>query len=261
MSAYETHVSKIIPGSNRPKTEWSSLVDMVPAGFDLLSTRQVAHQALELLSNAANARRYASVVGSTQATLRSARIPILVEDNPGERPLVPYADLKRTQRRWLGQVVLQLYFAQLFQSDTAVIDLWPSRLGIDAAGDAMWNPLPVYIRWDTKFVAALRDVYAGFFLNEESLFEEGLSRLGLGSAGGLLLRHLGQGNQRGVRFSSAHLQSTLTDLSELRLGQPGSLHRNFVAFGLYLASLHELLESLDCTLDVRSAFMRSYRRA
>jgi len=261
MPAYETHVSETIPGPTRPKSEWSSLLDLVPAGFDLLSTKQVAHQALELLSNAANANRYASVVGSTQATLRSARIPILVEDNRGERPLVPYADLKRTQRRWLGQVILQLYFAQLFQSDTAVIDLWPSRLGIDAAGDAIWNPRPVYIRWDTSFVAALRDVYAGFFLDDESRFEEGLSQLGLGSAGGLLLRHLGQGNQRGVRFSSSDLQSTLRDISELRLGQPGGLHRNFVAFGLYLASLHEVLESLDCTLDVRSAFMRGYRRA
>ena len=46
----------------------------------------------------------------------------------------------------------------------------------------------------------------------------------------------------------------------LRLLRPGALHQNFVAFGLYLASLHELLASLDCTLDVRSAFMRSYRR-
>ncbi len=112
MSSYETHVPKIIHGSTRPKSEWSSLLDLVPTGFDMFSTKQVAHQALELLSNAGNARRYASVVGSTQGTLRSARIPILVEDNRVERPLVPYADLKRTQRRWLGQVILQLYFAQ-----------------------------------------------------------------------------------------------------------------------------------------------------
>ncbi|MBT8469960.1 MAG: hypothetical protein KJN97_14545 [Deltaproteobacteria bacterium] len=260
MRHYETHISRFLRSSTRPKREWSALLDLVPSGFDLLSTKQVAHQALEMMSNAANSKRYTCVLSSTQATLRSTRIPILVEDNRRERPLVPYSDLKRTQRRWLGQVILQLYFAQLFQSDTAVIDLWPSRLGVDAAGDAIWNPRPVYIRWDTRFVAALRDVYAGFFLDDESRFEDGLSRLGLGSAGGLLLRHLGQGNQRGVRFSAAHLQSTLRELSDLRLGQPGSLHRNFVAFGLYLASLHEVLESLECTLDVRSAFMRSYRQ-
>jgi len=261
MSSYDIHVSKFLRASARPKNEWLTLLDLVPASFDLLTTKQVARQSLELLSNASNTRRYASVLVAIQARLRSARIPILVEKNRGERLLLPYADLKRTQRRWLGQIVLQLYFAQLFQSDTAVIDLWPSRLGIDAAGDAIWNPRPVYIRWDADFVSALRDVYAGFFLDDESRFEGGLSRLGLGSAGGLLLRHLGQGSQRGVRFSSSHLHSTLRAIAELHLGQPGSLHPNFVAFGLYLASLHELLESLDCTLDVRSAFMRSYRRA
>ena len=125
MSSYETHVSRFLHSSTRPKSEWSTLLDLVPAGFDLLTTKQVAHQSLELLSNAANTRRYASVLVATQATLRSARIPILVEENRGERPLLPYADLKRTQRRWLGQVILQLYFGQLFQSDTAVIDLWP----------------------------------------------------------------------------------------------------------------------------------------
>jgi hypothetical protein len=261
MSSYETYVSKLTQSTERPKTEWSAMLDLVPAGFDLLSPKQVARQALELLSNAASARRYASVLGETQATLRSARIPILIEENRGERPLLPSEDLKRAQRRWLGQNILQLYFAQLFQSDTAVIDLWPSRLGIDGEGDAIWNPRPVYLRWDSDFLAALRDVYAGFFLDDETRFERGIRQLGLGSAGGLLLRHLGHGNQRGVRFSSSHLQSTLREISELRLSQPGELHRNFVAFGLYLASLHELLASLDCTLDVRSAFMRSYRPA
>ncbi len=260
MSSYETHFSKFLRSSARPKSEWSALLDLVPPGFDLLSAKQIAHQALELLTNAANTRRYAAVLGTTQATLRAARIPILVEENRSGRRLVATADLKRTQRRWLGQVILQLYFAQLFQSDVAVIDLWPARLGVDEAGDAIWNPRPVYIRWDRDFVAALRDVYAGFFLDDEARFEAGLSHLGLGSAGGLLLRHLGQGNQRGVRFSASHLQATLKEISELNLTRPGTLHQNFVAFGLYLASLHELLASLDCALDVRSAFMRSYRR-
>jgi hypothetical protein len=261
MSSYELHVSKFLRSAARPTNDWLTLLDLVPAGFDLLTTTQVARQGLELLSNASNTRRYASVLVATQATLRSARIPILIEKNRGERPLLPHADLKRSQRRWLGQLILQLYFTQLFQGDTTVIDLWPSRLGINASGDAIWNPRPVYVRWDANFATALRDVYAGFFLDDESRFEGGLSRLGLGSAGHLLLQHLGQGSQRGVRFSSSQLQSTLQSIAELHLGQPGSLHPNFVAFGLYLAAFHGVLESLDCTLDVRSAFMRSYRRA
>lgn len=260
MSSFETHVSKLLSVPTSPKSEWSTLLDLVPSGFDLLSAKQVAHQSLELLANATNSTRYADVLSKTQAALRSARIPILVEEKRGARPLLPHSVLKRTQRRWLGQLILQLYFTQLFQGDTAVIDLWPSRLGVDAAGDAIWTPRPIYVHWDPDFVGGLRDVYAGFFLDDEFRFEEGLSQLGLGSAGGLLLRHLGKGNQRGVRFSASHVQSTLREIAGLRLSKPGALHRNFVAFGLYLSSLHALLEQLDCTLDVRSAFFRSYRR-
>jgi hypothetical protein len=40
--------------------------------------------------------------------------------------------------------------------------------------------------------------------------------LGLGSAGGRLLQHLGGDNQRGVRFSVAKLQSTLREISAAR---------------------------------------------
>ncbi|NNK07357.1 MAG: hypothetical protein HKP50_08625 [Myxococcales bacterium] len=262
MSAYEMHVAKLFRGAPQPRSEWSGVLDLVTPGLDLLAPQELFQQSLELVSNAANTRRYASVRDTAQATLRSARVDILVEEQRRKIRLVPSSDLKRTQRRWLGQLGLQLYFTQLFQGDTAVIDLWPSRLGINAAGDAIWNPRPLYVRWDAEFIGAVRDVYAGFFIDDQAQFQAGLRKLGVEAAGGLALRHLGEGTQRGVRFSTAHLGATLREISDLNLNlsRAGTLSRNFVAFGLYLLSLHELLESLDCSFDVRSAFMRSYRR-
>lgn len=261
MATHDTPVRSLGLEPDRARSEWSALLDMVPAGFDLMSTTSIARQGLEMVSNATNTKRYLSLLTAAQHTLREARIPVLVGEHQGQSRLLAPADLKRTQRRWLGQVTLELYFTQLFRSPTALLDLWPSRLGINSAGDAVWNPRPYYLRWDPSFINPLRDVYAGFFLGNEQRFEEGLDQLGLGSAGGLLLRHLGDGNQRGVRFSSAMLQSTLRELSALRLGQRGRLHRNFAGFGLYVGSLHESLESLGSMLDVRSAFMRSYPKS
>ena len=52
MSSFETHVSKLLGAPTSPKSEWSTLLDLVPSGFDLLSAKQVAHQSLELLANA-----------------------------------------------------------------------------------------------------------------------------------------------------------------------------------------------------------------
>lgn len=260
MFAYEMQVAKLFRGPARPKGEWSAILDLVPPGLDLVAPREVLQQSLELGGNALNARRYRSALGTTQAALRGARVPLLVQDHRSNSRLVPSADLKRTQRRWLGQLVLQLYFTQLFHGDTALIDLWSSRLGINNEGDAIWTPRPFYVRWDPEFIGAVRDVYAGFFVDDQAQFRSGLRKLGVEAAGGLVLRHLGEGTQRGVRFSTAQLHSTLREISDLNLSRDGTLRRNFVAFGLYLLSLHELLESLDCSLDVRSAFMRSYRR-
>jgi len=260
MSAFEIHVPTLTRDTIRSKSEWGTLMDLAYAGFDLLSPKQVAHQGLDFFSNATNSQRYSSILSTTQARLRDSGVPILITEHGGARRLLPVADLKRSQRRWLGQVALQLYFMQLFHSHSAVIDLWPSRLGIDAAGDGIWNPRPIYLRWDPRFLSALRDMYAGFFLGDDERCGYGIKQLGLGSAGERLLQHLGEDNQRGVRFSVAKLQSTLRDVSAARTKEDGTLHRNFIAFGVYVASLCALLESLELSFDVRGAFMRSYRR-
>lgn len=261
MASYDTPTRSLYLEPARARSEWTALLEMIPAGFDFMSPARVARQGLEMISNASNTSRYLSVLSAAQHTLRQARVPIIVREHNGETALLVSSDLKRTQRRWLGQLTLELYFAQVFRSSTALLDLWPSRIGINNAGDAVWNPRPYYVRWAPNFINPLRDVYAGFFLGDQQRFEGGLEKLGLGSAGGLLLRHLGEGNQRGVRFSSARLQSTLREMSSLPLGGQGRPHRNFAAFALYVGSLHEFLESLDTMLDVRSAFMRSYAKS
>ncbi|HSN82875.1 MAG TPA: hypothetical protein VLS88_09885 [Polyangiales bacterium] len=240
-----------------PNTEWNSLLNMAPAAVDLVSPGKLAHQGLELLSNAANARRFESVMTGMQALLRDASVPVLIDESRGAPVLVQHDALSRPQRRWLGQVALELYFTQLFRSDTAILDLWPSHFGADGAGDAVWSPRPLYLRWDPTFRAGLQNVYAGFFLEKQERLDQGLRQLGLGRSAEPLLAHLGEGNQRSVRFGRAKLDSTLQAMASVRPPAHETLHRNFIAFGLCLMSLHELLGSLDLAFDVRAAFMRS----
>jgi hypothetical protein len=61
-----------------------------------------------------------------------------------------------------------------------------------------------------------------------------------------------------VRFGSEALKETLAAMAEQRRSDDRALHPNFIAFGLYLVALHDLLEALDMSFDVRAAFMRSY---
>jgi hypothetical protein len=171
------------------------------------------------------------------------------------------ATLTRSKRRWFGQIALELYFTQLFQSDAAILDFWPSRLGVDLDGHAVWAPRPLYLSWDPAFLDGVRNVYAGFFLDDGERFRHGLAAVGLNSSPEILLGHLGDGNQRSVRFRRQMLDSTLRRTAG-QLGADGiRLHSNFAAFGFGVAALYASLETLDRSFDVRSAFLRSYPEA
>ena len=241
-----------------PTGDWGPLLELAPSSFELLSPRNVARQGLELLSNAANSRRFVSVLTAMQSHLRSASVPVLVKEHRHAPEILAHDELSRAQRRWIGQLALELYFAQIFRSEVAVIDLWPTRLGVDEAGDAVWAPRPFYLRWDPSFREGVRNIYAGFFLDRDEQFALGVRQLGLGERAKVLVDHFGPGNQRSVRFGPEVLRTTLESMAQKRSAADNHLHPNFAAFGLCLVALHELLGSLDMAFDVRAAFMRAY---
>jgi len=240
--------------------EWSDLIEMAPASFDLMSLRGIATQGIELISKAANPRGFDKLVADMQGRLRNASVPVLIEEDRSTASWREPSSLTRPQRRWIGQLALEVYFAQLFSGDDAVLDLRSSSFGVDGSGDAVWKPRAIYVRWDPRFIEGIRDVYAGFFIGRAEQLDEGLMALGLGSSAGLLLGHFGDGNQRSVRFSSEQLRSLLREMAVQRRAEESKLHANFIALGLLLTGLHELLEELDLAFDVRSAFMRTYPR-
>lgn len=260
MPTNQMHATRLPNPAWQTTSEWSGLLHMAPSALGLVAPKDALAQGFELLSNAAHGRRFDSVLTRTQTCLREARVPVLVDETKRAPVLAKPEALTRPQRRWLGQLALELYFTQLFRVETTILDLWPSHLGVDAAGDAVWSPRPHYLQWDPAFRGGLRNVYAGFFLNETQRLQDGLNQLRLGAAARPLLQHLGEGHQRSVRFDRGKLESTLHDISKARRSEPTTLHRNFLALGLYLTSLYELLGSLDLAFDVRSAFMRSFPR-
>lgn len=239
MAASELHVPRPMRSQAPQSGDWTSTLGILPSALNLFSPRALGRHGLRLASNASN-------------------VPVIVKPNQEPRDNRPTRELTRPQRRWLGQVALEVYFRQIFRSEAALVDLWPSRFGVDVAGDAVWHPRPIFARWDPFFVQALRAVYVGFFLGDEEYFDAGLHRIGLGAAAKLLLGHLGEGNQRSVRFRTEELKSTIRSVSALRRPEDAALHDNFITLGLLLGALHRLLESLESSFNVRSAFMRSY---
>ncbi len=154
-----------------------------------------------------------------------------------------------------GDAVLQLYFAQLARLKTVVLDLRHDSFE-DEAGSLAWKPGPLFVRFESKFLEAVRNLYAGFYGDDDDTFDQGLSALGLHSAKDLMRRHFG-GDPSCVTFSLAEFRDVFHQIF-LRAKTNGiTLDPDFLPFGSYLACLYEHLERLGGAYDVKAAYLRA----
>ena len=71
MNAQQAHIPHVTFGRLRSRSDMATLFDLVPSGFDLVSRGNLARQTVTLAANAANGRRFHSLLGRTQSRLRS----------------------------------------------------------------------------------------------------------------------------------------------------------------------------------------------
>ena len=211
-------------------------------------------QGRELLTNMRNTKHFASLCAEIQDHAQARGLPWRIAQ-PDE--LMPFAleGATEDERREVGALALRLYFEQIYVRDFAVLDLRATAFRLDrSVGDIVWGPRPFFLRWQPDFLSALRKMYAGFYRADDVLFRQGVARLSLEPAAGVLLDYFGTGDQDAVRFRTAEYHASFHEVF-VRCREEGlALHRNFIAFGIYLACLYDLLESLELPFDVRSAF-------
>jgi hypothetical protein len=160
------------------------------------------------------------------------------------------------QRHPCGASILGLYFAQLFESEVAVLDLRPERFAAVASDDGwvlQWSPRPYYLRWPPAFLDGIRGLYRGFYREDWQLFDRALEQLNLTAARAAFLRQFGE-NQQAVQFRTSHLVDSLHDSFVACRKARQQLSGAFLALGFYLTTLYGALELLDVPLDVRAAF-------
>ncbi|MBT8481017.1 MAG: hypothetical protein HKP36_05470 [Myxococcales bacterium] len=239
-------------------SSWSHFMDYAsPALFEVMPMRALLAQGKEFVSNGSDGHRYAKVREGIASSLRARGLD--VELGPQEnkaRGLVP-AELSEDARRQTGDRILEIYFTQIFAGDETILDLRGDSFSTSEGASLQWRPKAFYVQWQSDFLQGLRDLYAGFYLDEEARFEAGLHRLGLQTSGDALVSHLGSGDQRSVRFETSAFHTSFHDTFLACRDRGVALHRNFLALGIYLVCLYDVLESLELEFDVRGAFERS----
>lgn len=235
-------------------TEWAQLLDYVsPSFFDVLPARAIWKQLREIGGNVGNGDRVQAARQSVEAALAEIGHPVRVG---GEAPagLRALDQLDEAQRSARGQRALEIYFSQIAGDAPTLVDL---RAATFAGGgdDLHWNPRPLLVEWDPAFQSALRDLYGGFYRDDDPRFRAALAELGIGAAEDVFREHFGADDQRAVRFKAAAFQATFHEVF-VRCRDAGvSLHHNFLALGIYLGCLYDHLEALHLPFDVRQAYL------
>lgn len=239
-------------------SSWSHFMDYAsPALFEVMPLRALLAQGREFVSNGSDGRRYAKVRERIASSLRERGLDVeLGAQDSQAKGLVP-AEFSEEARRQTGIRILEIYFTQIFAGDEAILDLRGDSFSTSEGARLQWRPKAFYVQWQPDFLRGLRDLYAGFYLDQESRFEAGLLQLGLQDSGDTLVSHLGSGDQRSVRFETSAFHTSFHDTFLACRDRGVALHRNFLALGIYLVCLYDVLESLELEFDVRGAFERT----
>lgn len=170
--------------------------------------------------------------------------------------------LKTSPSRASGEAVLQLYFFQILNSTTWLLDFRSTALleGASGTGSLHWSPAQVYHRLDPSWVESVRSMYTGYYLGQIELFDRSLEELGLTSARESLLEHFGTGDQSAVSFELARFQKTFLTIFKDLARQKRSIRTEFIVLGLSLLALYENLETLGGSYNVRESFLRALKR-
>jgi hypothetical protein len=235
--------------------QWASFVS--PAFFSVMPTRPLWQRAKDLARATRDPDRYTHAVIARRALLARSLLTITLETPAprGAEEAQPAGATALAPEARATQLV-ELYFHQLLHGDTTLLDVRQQAFG--GAAQLVWKPASWVTEWDPSFIAALRQVYSGFYRDDPDGFRSGLRALNLERAEQVFRGHFG-GGQRAVRFEVKHFVSTFHQVFVICRGAKVSLHADFLPLGLYLASLYDHLERHGSPVDVAAAFEKASR--
>lgn len=234
-------------------TELNQLLDVVsPAFWQVVPTRAVWGIGKQLIANHGDREGFAQAAERLRESLDPG---IMVGASTAESKL-SLADCPPAHRQEVGERILRLYFSQLMHYETTLLDLRPERFTVIVDGDSarlVWNPKAYWLSWPAKFLGSLRDMYRGFYRDDEALFHQALEQLGLTSAKQAFVSHFGS-KQDAVMFETKYLIDSLHQSFVCCRDAKQTLDGEFLALGFYLTSMYQSLEQLGAPIDVRTLF-------
>jgi hypothetical protein len=220
-----------------------------PAFFDVMPMGKIWSRGRALLTSRGN-KLYRDAVDERTGEL--ARLPLAIELAGGAFP--PARDELGSGVEANATRLVTLYFHQLFSDKPTLLDLRGSSCKMEGTS-LRWDPAPWVCVWDGAFLRDLRLLYRGFYAGDDTMFTRSLAALHIDHSEDLFRKHFGA-EQTGQSFKMKDFVDTFHQVFVRCKERKVELHPDFLALGVYLATMYDHLDGLDVRIDVRGCFER-----
>ena len=182
--------------------------------------------------------------------------------------LVSDVDAQAKEAHQMGQPaaekILCLYFAQLFSPHGLFLDLGPSHLDFNQGG-LNFHPNGLWTKFHPDFSLGLKKIYDGFYLEDESLFHQGLLACGLTSKdwqesdrlklATLFKSHFGASLTSEMSFDLETFKESFFRVADFMLEKKVIISTDFLYLGIALVTLYSSLEKTKAKVNVKKVYL------
>ncbi len=228
--------------------EWSHFMDYLsPVFFEVVPALSIARQTTQLGKTYAKLK-HPKEEAMIRKLIDDLNIPVNFRMDKSSSEM-----LTSISKHEKGRILLTLFFGQLMHLPLAWIDLRATSFEY-LSKECNWKPGAWIMQWDDNFLQAMRSIYRGFYLDDPAAYGNGLKELNLEHAAELFKAQFGSGSETEISFKMKDFRESFHQIFLSCKQAKSSLHPNFFAFGIFLSSLYEHLESLGESFNVKAIF-------
>ena len=164
-----------------------------------------------------------------------------------------------------AEKILTLYFAQLFSPHGLFLDLSPAHLAME--NEVLhFKPSGMWTKFSDEFSDGLKDIYDGFYNEDEPLFHQGLIKSGLTSnawpaadrqrLAELFKSHFGASLTSEMSFEMETFKASFFKVADFMLEKKVKISTDFLYLGISLVTMYSSLEQTHSKVNVKEIYVK-----
>lgn len=166
-----------------------------------------------------------------------------------------------------GEKILKLYFYQIMESEVLFLDFRKKHFTkIVTENEVLmhWHPGYLWASFDKSFRDGLRNVYLGYYGNDNILFRKGLVACKLihenwpdnqkKEVENVFQKHFSNGKNGKVFFNIKQFQDSFGEIFKILLENKITLDKNFLYLGIMLITLYMTLSEIEGDYEMSRIF-------